>query len=80
MSFASTRHDRHTLMSPEEIDGLIAQGFVIVIMEGKVLKLDAWLKYHPGGKKAILHQVGKDATVEINACVTSTSARLQTVC
>ncbi|KFY66373.1 hypothetical protein V496_02097 [Pseudogymnoascus sp. VKM F-4515 (FW-2607)] len=31
-----------------------------------VLKLDTWLKYHPGGQKTIKHLVGKDATDEIN--------------
>jgi delta8-fatty-acid desaturase len=63
--------DETSLLSPEEITKLISKGAVIVIMEGKVLKLDAWLKYHPGGAKAILHQVGKDATLEINAYVSS---------
>jgi len=61
-------------MSPGTIQGLVSQGHAIVIMEDKVLKLDTWMKSHPGGEKAILHQVGKDATVEINACVSSTSS------
>jgi delta8-fatty-acid desaturase len=39
-------------------------------MNGKVLKVDAWLKYHPGGDKAIMHMVGRDATDEVTAYVT----------
>jgi sphingolipid 8-(E)-desaturase len=31
------------------------------------MMVDAWLKYHPGGDKAIMHMVGKDATDEVNA-------------
>ncbi|KAI1609697.1 fatty acid desaturase-domain-containing protein [Exophiala viscosa] len=67
MSFRNTRHERRNSMSPEQIQGLVSQGYAIVIMEDTVLKLDTWMKSHPGGEKAILHQVGKDATVEINA-------------
>jgi len=33
------------------------------------LKVDAWLKFHPGGDKAIKHMVGRDATDEVNAYV-----------
>jgi cytochrome b involved in lipid metabolism len=32
-----------------------------------VLKVDAWIKFHPGGDKSIKHMVGRDATDEINA-------------
>ncbi|RAL62673.1 hypothetical protein DID88_004516 [Monilinia fructigena] len=31
------------------------------------LKLDSWLNHHPGGAKVILHVVGRDATVELDA-------------
>lgn len=54
------------LFSPREIEGLIAEGQLIVIHEGFVLRLDGWLKKHPGGRLAILHMVGRDATDEIN--------------
>jgi sphingolipid 8-(E)-desaturase len=49
------------------IEGLIAEGRKIIIFDGRVLKVDAWLPYHPGGDKTILHMVGRDATDEITA-------------
>ncbi|EER25550.1 linoleoyl-CoA desaturase, putative [Coccidioides posadasii C735 delta SOWgp] len=55
------------VLSRREIEGLIARGRHILIYEGTVLKVDAWLKFHPGGEKAIQHMVGRDATDEINA-------------
>lgn len=48
---------------------MIADGKTIFIVDGKVLRVDAWLKYHPGGDKAIMHMVGRDATDEVNAYV-----------
>lgn len=48
-----------------EIEALIADGRSIVIVDNKVLKVDAWLPYHPGGDKAIQHMVGRDATDEV---------------
>lgn len=48
---------------------LVEQGHAIVISEGYVLKLDSWLNHHPGGSKVILHVVGRDATVELDAYV-----------
>lgn len=59
------RKDR--FLSRREIEGLIADGRSIIVLDGKVLKVDAWLKYHPGGEKAIMHMVGRDATDEIIA-------------
>lgn len=50
--------------SRREIEDLIANGRAIVIVDGDVLKLDAWLPYHPGGDKALRHMVGRDATDE----------------
>ena len=58
---------RSTILSRRQVEGLIADGRTIVIVDGKVLKVDAWLKYHPGGDKAIMHMVGRDATDEVNA-------------
>ena len=46
---------------------MIADGRTVIIVNNKVLKVDAWLNYHPGGDKAIMHMVGRDATDEVNA-------------
>ena len=46
---------------------MIAEGRKVIIVDGKVLKVDAWLKYHPGGDKSIMHMVGRDATDEVTA-------------
>ncbi|KAI1932486.1 hypothetical protein LOZ66_006868 [Ophidiomyces ophidiicola] len=56
-----------TLLSRQDIESLIASGKHIVIFDGRVLKVDAWLQFHPGGEKAIKHMIGRDATDEINA-------------
>ncbi len=58
-----------TILSRRYIEGTIAEGKKIIIVDGCVLRVDAWLKYHPGGDKAILHMVGRDATDEVNAYV-----------
>ena len=55
------------IFSRSEIEDLIAQGRSIIIVNEAVLKVDAWLPYHPGGDKAIKHMVGRDATDEVNA-------------
>lgn len=57
-----------TLLSRREVEGLIANGRSIIIVDQQVLKVDAWLQYHPGGDKAIKHMVGRDATDEVNGC------------
>jgi delta8-fatty-acid desaturase len=57
------------VFSRRQVEGLIAAGRTIVIVDGEVLKVDAWLKYHPGGDKSIRHVVGRDATDEVNAYV-----------
>ena len=46
---------------------MIAEGRMIIIVDDKVLKVDSWLRYHPGGEKTIMHMVGRDATDEVNA-------------
>lgn len=53
------------ILSRNDIEALIASGRSIVIVDGRVLKVDAWLPYHPGGDKAIQHMVGRDATDEV---------------
>jgi len=65
---ATTRQTRESkVLSRREIEALIAEGRHVFILDGKVIKADAWLKYHPGGPKAIMHMVGRDATDEIKA-------------
>ena len=58
--------DRNQIFSRRSIEGLIAAGRTIIITEGRVLQLDGWLDKHPGGRLAVLHMVGRDATDEIN--------------
>jgi len=58
---------QRTLLTRPEISDLISKGHNIVIIDNLVLKTDAWLPYHPGGDKAILHMVGRDATNEVRA-------------
>ncbi|KAH8592246.1 fatty acid desaturase-domain-containing protein [Bisporella sp. PMI_857] len=58
---------REITLSRRQVEGLIADGRSIVIVNGMVLKVDPWLKYHPGGDKAIAHMVGRDATDEVTA-------------
>lgn len=53
------------MYSRREIEALIAAGRSIVIVDNKVLKVDAWMPYHPGGEKAMQHMVGRDATDEV---------------
>ena len=58
---------RERLLSRDDIEALIADGRNIVIVDKNVIKADAWLPFHPGGNKAILHMVGRDATNEVRA-------------
>jgi sphingolipid 8-(E)-desaturase len=59
--------DRASRVLPRrEIEGLIADGKQIFILNQHVIKADAWMKYHPGGDKAIKHMVGRDATDEVS--------------
>ncbi|KAI1333473.1 fatty acid desaturase [Xylariaceae sp. FL0016] len=55
------------LMSRREVEALIADGRKVFILDQFVIKADAWAPYHPGGDKAILHMVGRDATDEVTA-------------
>ncbi|KAF2457495.1 fatty acid desaturase-domain-containing protein [Lineolata rhizophorae] len=50
-----------------EVEALIADGRTIFVLDGYLIKADAWLPYHPGGDKSIKHMVGRDATDEVNA-------------
>ncbi|KAJ6111685.1 hypothetical protein N7523_007746 [Penicillium sp. IBT 18751x] len=68
MSKTATRAAaRDKVLSRREIEGMIADNKTIIIIDGKVLRLDGWIKFHPGGSLAIKHMVGKDATDEVNA-------------
>ncbi|OAA55292.1 delta-9 acyl-CoA desaturase [Niveomyces insectorum RCEF 264] len=62
---AATTMDRDKILDPEAVADLIAQGHTIVIYQDCVLRLDSWLDRHPGGRLAIMHMVGRDATDEI---------------
>ncbi|KAF8867323.1 fatty acid desaturase [Acephala macrosclerotiorum] len=55
------------ILDTSYVEALIEDGTTVVIYNKSVLKLDSWLKHHPGGDKAILHFVGRDATDQINA-------------
>ena len=58
---------RDQILSKRAIEGQIAEGHNLVIFDGQVLQLDAWMDKHPGGSLAIQHMVGNDATSEIMA-------------
>jgi delta8-fatty-acid desaturase len=58
--------EQDDVLSRREIESLIAVGHSVIILNGTVLKLDAWINFHPGGKKVIQHVVGKDATDEVD--------------
>lgn len=64
--------EKTRVLSHGEIEALIANGQSIVIIDQKVLRLDAWLPYHPGGYKPIQHFIGKDATNEFTVYVLMT--------
>ena len=57
---------KEAVLTRTQVEGMIADGRTIIIVDAKVLKVDAWLKFHPGGEKAIMHMVGRDATDEVN--------------
>lgn len=69
MHARSVESRKDTNYTRHDIEDLIAQGRHIIIVDGYVLKVDSWLRFHPGGDKAIMHMVGRDATDEVNACV-----------
>jgi cytochrome b involved in lipid metabolism len=64
---ASLEDRKQRVISRREIEGMIADGRHIIIFDSRVLKVDPWIKFHPGGDKSIKHMVGRDATDEINA-------------
>lgn len=70
------KQELRPLLSRREIEGLIAEGAHIFILDQHVVKRDSWIPYHPGGEKAIRHMVGRDATDEITAYVNHDSCYL----
>jgi cytochrome b involved in lipid metabolism len=66
-AMSTDRMGRDQVISPRVVEDLIARGSIVVVFEDSVLKLDSWADKHPGGRLAILHMVGKDATDEIMA-------------
>lgn len=58
---------KDTVLCPEHVNQLIDDGHAIIMLDQKVLKLDSWLQFHPGGDKCILHMVGRDASEEVVA-------------
>ena len=56
---------KEVIITRRQVEDMIANGRMVFIVDGKVLKVDAWLKYHPGGDKPIKHMVGRDATDEV---------------
>lgn len=71
-STVKTTERTYPLISRREIEALIFEGRHIIIVDQYVLKVDPWVKYHPGGDKAIKHMIGRDATDEVNGCVKHT--------
>ena len=59
--------NKNAVLTRRQVEGMIADGKSLIVVDGNVLKLDAWLEFHPGGDKVIMHMVGRDATDEINA-------------
>lgn len=60
---------KEMVLTRQQVETMISDGRSVIIVDGNVLKVDAWLKYHPGGDIAIKHMIGRDATDEVNAWV-----------
>ncbi|KAM0193031.1 hypothetical protein ACHAPA_003993 [Fusarium lateritium] len=58
---------RDNILTAPAVERLIADGQTIVVYEDSVLRLDGWMDRHPGGRLAVLHMVGRDATDEMKA-------------
>lgn len=65
----SVTMSRNQVISKRAIEWMISEGRSLVIYEGQVLQLDTWMDRHPGGRLALQHMVGNDATSEIKAWV-----------
>ncbi|KAL8774952.1 MAG: hypothetical protein Q9209_000431 [Squamulea sp. 1 TL-2023] len=69
---------KEAFLTRRQVEGMIADGNTIIIVDGKVLKVDPWLKYHPGGVKTIMHVVGRDATDEVTVLHSSEARQRMT--
>lgn len=58
---------RQKVISRSQLKQRIVAGECLVIYKNKVLNLTRWADKHPGGRLAILHFVGRDATDEMDA-------------
>jgi delta8-fatty-acid desaturase len=58
---------RDKVLTAAAVERMIADDQTIVIYEDSILKLDGWMDRHPGGRLAVLHMVGRDATDEMKA-------------
>ena len=65
------------VFSRREIEGQIANGRAVVIVDSKVLNVGAWMPYHPGGDKAMRHMIGRDATDEVTRYAAQSSSMLE---
>jgi cytochrome b involved in lipid metabolism len=64
----SSSNDRKSrLLSRSELISRIISGQNLVIYHSLVLDLTRWADKHPGGKLAVLHFVGRDASDEMDA-------------
>ncbi|PWY64786.1 fatty acid/sphingolipid desaturase [Aspergillus sclerotioniger CBS 115572] len=76
MQSADALREKHPVLSSRQIEGLIAAGQHILIIHQKVIRVDSWIPYHPGGHKPIQHLVGKDATDEFTVFHSEETQRL----
>lgn len=58
--------DKERPLSRENVEALIAEGNLVIIYHDKALCLNNWIARHPGGDKAVLHMVGRDASQEMD--------------
>ncbi|KAI1065882.1 hypothetical protein LB507_001172 [Fusarium sp. FIESC RH6] len=58
---------RDKVLTAAAVERMIADDQTIVIYEDSILRLDGWMERHPGGRLAVLHMVGRDATDEMKA-------------
>ncbi|EJT99489.1 delta 8-sphingoloid desaturase protein [Dacryopinax primogenitus] len=57
----------HRLWTRTQVAQAIKSGQTLVIYNGNLLRIpDSWLAQHPGGRLAIQHYIGRDATGEID--------------
>ncbi|KAK9687658.1 hypothetical protein K7432_014702 [Basidiobolus ranarum] len=55
------------LFTMEEVRSRIEKGEILIVYDCRVYRLNNWIKQHPGGRLAVEHMLGKDATDVIRA-------------